>query len=263
MSAYTENKGLPARGHQEDKNPDELYIRKDELSRILQVIERSNNPRWRRDYGIVYMGFYLALRAGEASILERKNFKHLDSGVIYVPTLKQNFNISFRCKCGKKINVRWTKAGKQVVCRKCGEKIVVPQELADSIDRTPPEIPLPFIEASVKSEIRKYLESMRADQKWLFEGHTRGHHISIRHIQRIFGSYCMKAGLSNSVSFHALRHGRGSHIWSVSKDRFLLRQAMRHSSLEIGERYVHLTPEIREAFAKKFEDDFQETAAKS
>jgi integrase len=263
VSVYTEKKGLPVKGHQEEKSPDDFYIRREDLSRILQAIERSGNPFWKRDHAIVYLGFYLALRAGEASILERRNFRHLSAGVIYVPTLKQNFNIEFRCKCGKKIKVRWTKAGKQVVCRKCGEKVIVPKELADEIDRKPPEMPLPFIEPSAKSYIQKYLQDeMRSDQKWLFEGNSKGSHISVRHVQRIYGHYCLKAGLSPDISFHSLRHGRGSHVWNVSKDRFLLRQMMRHSSLEIGERYVHLSPDIREQFAEKFEKDLQEQNAK-
>ena len=260
MSIYTERKGLPARGHQEEKSPDAYYMRRDELRRVLQAIESSQNPSWRRDHAIVYLGFYLALRAGEAAILERKNFRHLSTGVIYVPTLKKNFTVEFRCKCGKKIKVRWTKCGSTVVCRKCGAKVVVPAELAESLDRRPPEIALPFIEPTAKTYIERFLlDGIPSGQRWLFEGNARGHHISVRHVQRIFGHYLIAAGLSPDISYHSLRHGRGSHIWTVSKDRFLLRHMMRHSSLEIGERYVHLTPETRDGYAERFERDLQES----
>ena len=133
-----------------------------------------------------------------------------------------------------------------------------PADPADGLDRNPPEVELPFVEASVRRHAQTYLDEMPKKQTWLFEGTLPGEHLCVRHIQRIFSSYTAKAGLSDKYGFHSLRHGRGVDVWEAKHDRFLLKQVMRHSSEAVGERYIHLSPEVREQFEADFEKRNQE-----
>jgi integrase len=246
-------------GHPSDKSPDEMYLRRTDLAHVLGAIETESTPTGRRDYTMLYLSFFFALRAGEACILERKHFRFLDRKIVYVPTLKRNFKITATCPhCDKKMGVRWTRAGKPLGCRRCAEKFIVPKELADGLDRNPPDVELPFVEPSVRKHVQTYLDEMPKKQRWLFEGVVPGEHICVRHVQRIFASYAAKAGLSDKYGFHSLRHGRGVDVWEAKHDRFLLKQVMRHSSEAVGERYIHLSPEVREQFEADFEKRNQE-----
>jgi integrase len=258
-ASYLRKKGLDLPGHPSDKNPDEIYLRRSDLARILSAVDNGSNENAKRDHAIIYLSFFFAMRAGEAAILERRNLRHLSSGIVRIPTLKRNFKVTARCPhCEKAVAVRWTRAGKEIGCRRCAEKFTVPLELASDLDRTPPEVPLPFIEPTVSKYVQTYLEGMPRKQKWLFEGATPGEHLSKRHIQRIFASYAQKAGLSENYGFHSLRHGRGSDIWEAKKDRMLLKDFMRHSSLVVGERYVHHSPEMRQQYGDEFEQRLKE-----
>lgn len=251
---YVRKKGLGSKGHPPDKRPDEVFLRRSDIAKIRQAIDTEDNPHAQRDDALIYLSFFLALRAGEAAILEKRHFRHLDRNIIYVPTLKKNFKVTTVCPgCSKSMSVRWTRSGKETPCRRCGTKFVVPIDLASQIDRSPPEVALPFVEPGLRRYAQRYLDAMSNGSPWLFEGVPRGRHMSIRHIQRIFASYAAKAGLSDKYSFHSLRHGRGVDVWEGSHDRLLVRDVMRHSSLSVGERYIHLSPEMRDKYAADFE----------
>ena len=128
MSAtYIRVKGMDLPGHPADKTADEMYLRRLDLAQILAKIDTGDNPTGKRDYTILYLSFFFALRAGEAAILERKHFRHLDRKIVYIPTLKKNFKITATCpSCEKHMSVRWTRAGKPIGCRRCAEKFVIP-----------------------------------------------------------------------------------------------------------------------------------------
>ena len=258
-ATYVRIKGMDIPGHPSDKSQDEMYLRRMDLARVLQKINTEDSPTGKRDHAILYLSFFFAMRAGEACILERKHFRHLEKKTIYIPTLKKNFKITATCPhCEKRMSVRWTRAGKPIGCRRCAEKFTVPAELAEGLDRNPPEVELPFVEPSVRKYAQTYLDEMPKKQRWLFDGVVSGEHLCVRHIQRIFASYAGKAGLSEKYGFHSLRHGRGVDVWEAKHDRFLLKQVMRHSSELVGERYIHLSPEVREQFEADFEKRNQE-----
>ncbi len=258
-ATYVRKKGMGIPGHPADKTQDEMYLRRLDLAQVLAKIDTEDNPTGKRDHAILYLSFFFAMRAGEAAILERKHFRHLEQKIVYVPTLKKNFKITASCpKCEKKMSVRWTRAGKAIGCRRCAEKFIIPAELADGLDRNPPQVSLPFVEPSVRKYAQTYIDDLPKRQNWLFEGSLPGEHLSVRHIQRIFASYAAKAGLSDKYGFHSLRHGRGVDVWEAKHDRFLLKQVMRHSSEAVGERYIHLSPEVRDQFEADFEKRNQE-----
>lgn len=258
-ATYVRIKGMEIPGHPSDKSQDEMYLRRSDLAHVLAAIDTDGSPTGKRDHAILYLSFFFAMRAGEASILGRNHFRHLDRKIVYVPTLKKNFKITASCPhCDKKMSVRWTRAGKPVGCRRCAERFVIPQDLGANLDRNPPEIVLPFVEPSVRKYAQTYLEELPKRQKWLFEGGVPGEHLCVRHIQRIFASYAAKAGLSDKYGFHSLRHGRGVDVWEAKHDRNLLKQVMRHSSEAVGERYIHLSPEVRDQFEADFEKRNQE-----
>ncbi len=256
MATYVRTKGMD-KGYPADKSPDEVFMKRPDLGILLNTIKTSKNEFAKRDHAIVFIAFQMALRAGEAAILERRHFRHVESKVVYVPTLKKSFMVKHECpECGKNIRTKWTNAGKKVVCKKCGEKVKIPKELR-KIERKPPQISTPILDASARRYMLSYVGRMRRNQKFLFEGATQGAHISVRHVQRIFATWTEEAGLSKNYGFHSLRHGRGSHVWEVTKDRFLLKEVMRHATIEMGERYVHQSPEALSRFERMFNKENQ------
>ncbi len=224
---------------------------------MLEECEKSKgvNPNWKRDYAIIFIGCALGLRRVEVCALEKNNFRNLESlMVIHAPTAKQSEKIQFRCQhCGRRCRVKASSAGKDHHCAKCHEvgKVNTPKrELETGIT----ERDLDIVEEPTIAFIQEYLSEMRADQKWLFEG-RRGKPVSVGHVNRIFNTYGQLAGVDPRVSFHSLRHNRGTKLWSMFKDLMLVKKLLRHNDIKSAQVYADLDEEqrenVRQQLAKK------------
>lgn len=255
---YIQGKGLPHRG-QQSKTDTDKYLTQEQVSTVLSCIENSKgepawNPRWRRDHAAIYLAYMLGLRIGETCLLERLHFDDIDrTDTARVPTLKQRVTISHACpQCKRRVRVRADRAGQDFQCMKCGSHSGLPES-----NGSPPvqsrDKELPFIEEQVLVYIREYLSlHMRPEQRWLFEGRG-GEHISSAHLQRIFATYTMSAGLSPLYSWHSLRHGRGVRVYSQFRDLVFTRDALRHKDIKTAQIYARLDPERRAEYKKALE----------
>ena len=253
---YLNSKGI-GRGHPE-KVDAERVCSDDDFVAILKACEdtKTVNPKWFRDYVAIYLACQLGLRRAEACLLKKEHFRDLDHSVIYVPTVKKSEKISVQCNapgCGRKIRVKSSRAGKESRCPKCGQMSVIPVRLG--LKTGPVEIPLDIITEDDVGVIEAYLESMRPDQEWLFEG-RKGYHVSTGYLNKIFNTYANLAGCDPKLSFHSLRHNRGMRVYSLFQDVVLTRDALRHSDVSATNFYARIDPErkkkVKEGLRRTF-----------
>lgn len=250
-----------------DKSRSEFYLTVEQLQAVLDKVREAErdadgvkNPKKRarliarakRDHAAIFLGYYLALRVGEAAICERDSLRHIDDGTIYVRTLKNLPRLPFVCEqCHRRTRVASGRIGQLHRCSACGHEshIEVPKR---ALDLNPPEKEPPVVERFVLEYAREYIRGLPADQRWLFEGH-KGYHLSSQHLNRIFSTYTRGAGLSSKYSWHSLRHGRGLLIWETFKDHVMLRDSLRQKTVSAAEFYMHLSPQRRQEYADKLE----------
>lgn len=264
---YLQSKGLEFRGHQK-KAGSEWSMTQQQLKKVLIEVEKSAeefNQNWKRDHGLIYLGYWLGLRIGEACILERRHFSRLfDQGTVSIPTLKNIERIPVQCpKCSKKFRVKSTRNGEMFFCNVCRSETVEIHTDRD-ISQMIPEKDIPIIPEHVQDYILKYIGAMRPDQRWMLETRpprkkadgslASAKHISNSYAAKIFYTYTMRAGLPPNFSFHSLRHGQGMIAASWSNgDLVATMKQLRHSSTQMAQRYVDLDPERKDELRKKFQ----------
>lgn len=225
-------------------------ITAEQWQNILQAIEDdAANPRWERDWAIVFLGAALGLRRGEICLLERNHFRDLEKyDVIHLPTLKQSEKLQFNCKhCDKKARLKLLSAGLPYKCSKCGKTSTAPSLRPGQAISGVVEIPVDVVEPKTVGFIFDYIEKMRPDQRFLFEGRT-GYHVSISHINNIFNTYAIAAGLDPKISFHSLRHNRGVKLYSMFKDSKLCQIGLRHKNIASTQIYANLDQESKDHY---------------
>ncbi len=229
-----------------------LAVTGDQWQTILLAVEDSfeTNPSWRRDYAIIFIGAALGMRRGEICLYERQHFRDLDGyDVIYVPTLKQSEKIQFTCPaCSKRCRVKMASSGLQFRCPFCANVGTVPKREATQASGAV-EVPVDIVEDKTKNFILDYIDGMRADQRYLFEAEGRpGYHLSPGHVNRIFNTYSVLAGLDPKISFHSLRHSRGVKIYSLFKDMKLCQNALRHKDIATTQVYANIDEEQKQHY---------------
>lgn len=272
---YVAVKGL-GRGHCR-KTEAERVLTFDQFKRILAACDKTadTNPRFLRDRMILYLGFMQGLRVGECVILRRACFVDLiDKGVIHVPTLKQSERVPYLCMakvpdsenggtktCNRKIRVRADRIGQMAECPRCGAHGKVQKPKRDVFTGIK-LVDVDIVEGPVVGAIEEYLDSIPQDQDWLFTGRDPNYHISTSQVEKIFSTYAQAAGISAKVSFHSLRHGRGTQLYSQSDGKLKAVSAgLRHSDPRSSERYAHLDQDAKDLFRKKLEASYKRKMA--
>ncbi len=240
---YLNSKGI-GRGHPEKVASERPCSDTDWVAMLRCVEETKNiNPKWFRDYAILYLACQLGMRRLEVALLKREHFRDLDHDVVHLPTVKKSEKIQVQCNngsCTRKIRVKSSRAGKLVRCPKCGMDIQVPDKVG--LRTGPIEMPIDIISEDDVGVIEQYLETMRQDQEWLFEG-RKGYHISAGYINKIFNTYANLAGCDPKLSFHSLRHNRGQRLYALNRDVVMVRDGLRHSGLSAANFYAHIDVE--------------------
>ena len=261
---YQNSKNLGDR-RWDKKAPFEFALPQEAWASMLAACERVRdvNPLWRRDHAAIFLGGALGLRVGETCLLERNNFRDLQQhDVCYIPTLKQSERIPFACKhtdangnpCGRKCRVQSSRADQDFPCPRCGKLSRVARPKG-KVHTGILEKPVEIIEAPTSNYILDYIEShMRPDQRWLFEGRSKGYHMASGSMGRIFNSYLLEAGLNPKLSYHSLRHLRGVRVWSTLKDMKAVQHALRHKSIAASQIYADIDADKRKAYKEQLED---------
>lgn len=250
-----------------EKSNREKFISLDQLRRILDEVQKQKRLEWRRDHAMIYLGFYLALRVGECCMVDRETFRYIDQNEIRIKTLKNAPRIRVHCpKCDRRWRVSVKRCGTDTECSRCGMTVSVPEQIGTVTDATPEKIP-PVIETPVIEYIKNYMKRMPDDQEFFFLGRYENEPIDVRTARKFFKEYCVAAGLSKNYSFHALRHGRGVHIWERFKDLVMVRDMLRQKSVTSAEWYMRISPDRQEELREVLDgdsivfsdDDFEES----
>ncbi len=253
-NGYNVNKGLGC--PKIEKSDTEKFLTLRQLKHLLACVKEHGRKLWRRDHCLIYLGFNFGLRSAEAAILERENFRFLDSGQVLIRTKKQAPRLPMHCPdCSRKWRVSCARVGTDVHCPRCNHSchVKIPKK---KIDMNPPERPLPVVENRVAEYVQDYMDQhMREDQRWFFEGPNPKNHICVSSIRKIFNFYVERCDeLSNAYSYHSLRHGRGVLIYERFQDHVMTRDSLRQKSLSSAEWYMHLSPQRKQEYQSALDD---------
>jgi site-specific recombinase XerD len=237
------------------KAPHEKFLEPDQVKQLLQEVNRRHEVTWRRDHALFYLSFSLGLRVSEAVRLCKENFRDIDRGIIYVPTLKSAPRLPVACSCGKRIRVSIARIGQEILCSRCGKPCVVTNPGGIDVSRRIPERAPPIVEEPVRAYAESYVSAISGDQNWLFvRNDRRDLRISADWARKLFRYYAASAGLSAVYSFHSLRHGRGVVIYDMDTRVTDVRDFLRQRSISSAEIYTHMSKRAQAGVRSRLED---------
>ncbi len=216
------------------------YLTQEDVhAHILEGIERRrselSNPE--RAHAFVFLGFYLGLRISEACLLKPEHFDLRDR-IARIPTLKQGTKIPHECPyCGRHFKLSGKRSGKKYTCSNCG-KVSPIKKVADGKIESVPLIALPPIEDAVWEYLEEYIGNMPKDQKYLLE--HNGHQCDRHDLATEFKRSLFLGGLPSAYKPHALRHGRGQQLYTLTNDLKAVQAYLRHQSANTASIYAHM-----------------------
>lgn len=111
-----------------------------------------------------------------------------------------------------------------------------------------------FLSLVAKDAISKYLETRNDIEEALFvDGRpSKLHRITPRDVQRHLKSYIIRAGITNTVTPHTLRHAFATDLLSNGADIRSVQQLLGHASINTTQIYTHITDAHLREIHKKY-----------
>ncbi len=111
-----------------------------------------------------------------------------------------------------------------------------------------------FLSPTAKEAVRDYLKARTDMEEALFiDGRANKlHRITPRDIQRHLKSYVARAGITNVVTPHTLRHAFATDLLSNGADIRSVQQLLGHASINTTQIYTHITDSHLREIHKKF-----------
>lgn len=215
------------------------YLSQDQVHAMLNAIEgrRDELDDYVRLHAFVFLGYYLGLRISEAALLKPEHFD-LRNHIASIPTLKQSIKITHKCPaCGRSFKLSSKRGGKKFTCSNC-EEVSTIQKSSRTKEDAVPLIDLPQLEDSVWEYLGNHIASMGPKQVYLLE--KNGRQCSRQELFTDFKRVLFITGLSSAYKPHALRHGRGQHVWSLTNDLKAVQAYLRHQSAGTASIYAHM-----------------------
>jgi integrase len=95
--------------------------------------------------------------------------------------------------------------------------------------------------------------------EWVF--HRAGKQLQQSHVQHRFKRYVRKAGLSEDVRFHSLRHTFATWLLDRGRSLYEIQQLLGHGSIRVTQMYAHLSAEHLRAAVSSLNFGFAEEDA--
>jgi site-specific recombinase XerD len=228
------------------------FLDTDNIEKLLKLIGEQKHKFRYRDYTLIFCGYFLGLRIGEAVLLSRRTFQDVKDGVVYIKTLKQGPKIKAVCReCGRTTRFALGKKGQEYFCVKCKKRGIIDGELTST--ELLPERELPTMEQKVIEVISFYIANfMKPENVYLFESRP-GVHLCKEQVRKIFSHYILLSGIDKLFSWHSLRHGRGVFVWERFENLQMVREMLRQKSLSSTEVYIHMSPQSKEKLRNSLE----------
>lgn len=111
-----------------------------------------------------------------------------------------------------------------------------------------------FLSPTAKDSVREYLKARKDMEEALFiDGReNKPHRITPRDIQRHLKKYVARAGITNVVTPHTLRHAFATDLLSNGADIRSVQQLLGHASINTTQIYTHITDSHLKEIHKKF-----------
>jgi len=111
-----------------------------------------------------------------------------------------------------------------------------------------------FLSPTAKQAVREYLKARKDMEEALFvDGRSNApHRITPRDIQRHLKKYVARAGITNVVTPHTLRHVFATDLLSNGADIRSVQQLLGHASINTTQIYTHITDSHLREIHKKF-----------
>jgi site-specific recombinase XerD len=111
-----------------------------------------------------------------------------------------------------------------------------------------------FLSPTAKQAVRAYLKARNDMEEALFvDGRVNAlHRITPRDVQRHLKSYVARAGITNVVTPHTLRHVFATDLLSNGADIRSVQQLLGHASINTTQIYTHITDSHLREIHKKF-----------
>jgi integrase/recombinase XerD len=101
--------------------------------------------------------------------------------------------------------------------------------------------------------LREYYTAFKPE-KFLFEGHTKGHPYDDRSLQQVLKQALKKVGITKPVSLHWLRHSFATHLLESGTDLRYIQELLGHSSSKTTEIYTHVSTKSIQQIKSPFDD---------
>jgi len=111
-----------------------------------------------------------------------------------------------------------------------------------------------FISPEAKEKVREYLKARKDMEEALFvDGRpSKPHRITPRDVQRHLKTYVTKAGITNVVTPHTLRHAFATDLLNNGADIRSVQQLLGHASITTTQIYTHITDKHLREVHKKY-----------
>jgi integrase/recombinase XerD len=90
------------------------------------------------------------------------------------------------------------------------------------------------------AELRAYWREYQP-QRWLFEGATRGEHLTTGAAGGMFERAKARAGIEHGHGIHSLRHSFATHLMEAGVPLPVIQRLLGHTSLTTTAKYLHVT----------------------
>lgn len=212
--------------------PEEHYLEKDELNRLLNIIQATGNIF---DYAAFLTLSYTGMRIGELLGLKWENIDFREHTLQINKTLYRDEHTIL----GYELTPPKTKKANRVIS--------VDKNVLLSLSE------LQFLQEDVKKQFPSY-----HDENFVF-AKTDGNYAGYPELRRSLGyrlkEYLRKAKITKNITLHKLRHTHVSLLAEAGVDLHAIQERIGHESSKTTTKiYLHVTKEVNKQAVQKFSD---------